>query len=90
MVGRGAMGNPHIFKEINYYLEEDDKVPTQTAKEKIKDFWKYVKYCEKFKLDNFSRIKEQATYFTKGMKEGARVRDAINLCKDMDTLKKIL
>ena len=35
MVGRGALGNPFIFEQINYYLENNKKLEPPTIKERI-------------------------------------------------------
>ncbi|MFP4111671.1 MAG: tRNA dihydrouridine synthase DusB [Candidatus Woesearchaeota archaeon] len=89
MIGRYAIGNPHIFKKLSYY-NKNKKSEEQSAKEKIYDFFEYLKLAEKYALDNTSALKNQAQYFTKGLYDSTTLREKINNCDDMNKLRKIL
>jgi nifR3 family TIM-barrel protein len=82
MIGRAARGNPFIFKQANEFLKK------QKYKEydRMRAFEKYLKYTKKFNI-NFSAIKAQAMYFTKGIKGGAELRNKISQVKNLKELK---
>jgi len=86
MIGRGAIGNPFIFKQINDFLNKG-KYKKEVNKKKL--FSEYLKLAIKHKIE-FKQIKNQAIYFTKGMQGGAKLREAITRAKDIKEVKEIL
>ncbi len=42
MIGRASIGNPYIFKEIKYYLENNTFLPPLTIKEQVDELIKYL------------------------------------------------
>jgi len=42
MIGRGSIGNPHIFKEVRHYLETGEKLPPLTLTEQLEQLRKLV------------------------------------------------
>ncbi|MFA6022578.1 MAG: tRNA dihydrouridine synthase DusB [Candidatus Pacearchaeota archaeon] len=84
MIGRGAIGNPYIFKQINDYM----KTGKYKKADKKGDFSEYLKLAKKHDIQ-FKQIKAQAIYFTKGMQNGARFREQISCCKSLNELKNI-
>jgi len=88
MIGRGAMGNPFLFEQINDYLE------TNTYKEysfhdRLDSFFNYLHLTNQYKI-KFANIKSQAIRFTKGMKGGSKLRSKITLSKNIEELEKIM
>ncbi len=61
MIGRGAIGNPHIFKQINDY-NKTGKYSLPGREEKLKALEEYLDLAEQFKL-SFEQIKYQAMLF---------------------------
>jgi tRNA-dihydrouridine synthase B len=88
MVGRGSMGNPFIFKQINDYLNEGSYKEI-SLKEKIKYFRKYLDYSKDFNI-KFSDIRIHAMQYTKGIEGGARLRLELGKAKNIDEINKIL
>lgn len=88
MVGRGAMGNPFLFKQINDYLSTGTYQHYQ-PKTRLEIFDKYIEYATRYKL-RFSSIKQQAMRFTKGITDGAKLRPKIMLANTIDELKTIM
>ncbi|MBR9703990.1 tRNA dihydrouridine synthase DusB [Candidatus Pacearchaeota archaeon] len=86
MVGRAAIGNPFIFKEINEYLKSG-KIVKQTKKEKISDFFEYLDLCEEYDMINFKDIKQKAVEFTKGLSGSSNFRRKIQRVKDIDKIR---
>ena len=88
MIGRGAMGNPFLFEQINDYLK------TNTYKEysfhdRLDSFFNYLHLTNQYKI-KFANIKSQAMRFTKGMKGGSKLRSKITFSKNIEELEKIM
>jgi tRNA-dihydrouridine synthase len=77
MIGRAASSNPWIFRQISEYIAHGSYYrPTE------KDRWDmmhtyYQMLIEKGGLDVVGKMKQFATYFTHGVRNGARLRTAI-------------
>ena len=88
MIGRGAMGNPFIFEQINDYLKYG-VYKNYNFSDKLEAFLDYVDATSKYKI-KFVNIKEQAIRFTKGTVGGSILRKRLTTAKNIDDLKKIL
>ena len=86
MIGRAAIGNPFIFKEINHYLKTKEIIK-QTKEEKIKDFFEYIELAKKFEIFNIKDAKQKAIEFTKGLDGSSKFRQKLNRIKSWDELK---
>jgi tRNA-dihydrouridine synthase B len=88
MVGRGAMGNPFLFEQINDYLKTNS-YKEYSFTDRLDSFFDYLHLSTKFKI-KFANIKSQAMRFTKGMNGGSKMRLKITLSKDIAELEKIM
>ena len=88
MIGRGAMGNPFIFEQINDYLKYG-VYKNYSFSDRLQAFLDYVDATSKYKI-KFVNIKEQAIRFTKGTVGGSVLRKQLTRTRDIDELKKIL
>jgi nifR3 family TIM-barrel protein len=88
MIGRGAMGNPFLFEQINDYLR-NGKYHQYSFNDKLDVFFEYLDYTTKYKI-KFSNIKGQAMRFTKGTVGSTKLRSQITISKSLDELKKIM
>jgi len=88
MVGRGAMGNPFIFEQINDYLE-NGVYKKYTLIDRLEAFVKYLELTEKYNI-RFANIKQQAIRFTKGTVGGAQLRNRLSTATNTDDLKGLL
>ncbi|MEM0465152.1 MAG: tRNA dihydrouridine synthase DusB [Candidatus Pacearchaeota archaeon] len=89
MIGRAAIGNPYIFKEIDHYLKKGEIIK-QTKDEKISDFFEYISLVKKFDIFSFKDIKLKAQEFTKGLSGSSKLRRDINKTKNFEEIKKII
>lgn len=87
MVGRAAMGNPYLFKQIDQFLKTGELLPQQSYADKLSEFKRYVEYANG--LLPFSRIKQHAVSFTKGIKEGSRIREELMKANDIEAIMEI-
>ena len=88
MIGRGAMGNPFIFEQINDYLEFGT-YKKYTSHDKLEAFVQYMDATTDYKI-RFVNIKQQAIRFTKGMIGGSVLRSRLSTAKNVDELKDLL
>ncbi|MFH1316193.1 MAG: tRNA dihydrouridine synthase DusB [Candidatus Woesearchaeota archaeon] len=85
MIGRAAMGNPYIFKQINDYLKKGE----YSNKDRLKQFKEYLVLTKKYKI-RFKTIKQQAMWFTKGIVGGGKLRLGISQSRLLVEINKIL
>jgi nifR3 family TIM-barrel protein len=88
MIGRGAMGNPFLFEQINDYLKTNS-YKEYSFKDKLDSFFDYLHLTSQYKI-KFANIKSQAMRFTKGMKGGSKLRSKITLSSNIEDLEKIM
>jgi len=77
MIGRAAVGNPYLFKQIAEY---NSKGEYSSRKDQVKEFFEYLELAERYNLD-FKQIKFHAQAFTKGLQSAGRIRNKIAKCK---------
>ena len=88
MIGRGAMGNPFLFEQINDFLKTNS-YKEYSFKDKLDSFFDYLHLTDKYKI-KFANIKGQAMRFTKGMKGGSKLRSKITCSNNIIELEKIM
>ena len=88
MVGRGAMGNPFLFEQINDFLKTNS-YHEYSFKDKLDAFFEYLHLAKNYDI-KFSNIKGQAMRFTKGIRGGSKLRSKITFSKSIEDLEKIM
>ncbi len=88
MIGRGAMGNPFIFEQINDYLEYG-VYKQYSLSDKLDAFVRYMELTSKYNI-RFANIKQQAIRFTKGTIGGAQLRNRLSTSQNTEELKELL
>jgi tRNA-dihydrouridine synthase B len=84
MIGRGAIGNPYLFRQINDYLKKG----TYDKKSKELQFKEYLSLAIRYNTD-FNQIRFHAISFTKGLVGGANIRKRISEVKNTEDIKKL-
>ncbi|MEA3500839.1 MAG: tRNA dihydrouridine synthase DusB [Candidatus Marinimicrobia bacterium] len=100
MIGRGALGNPWIFRELNKYISIKDKnyklINVNLIRPSYQEIFSIMKkhlnliedhYPEKIAYNMF---KSHFAWYTKGMKNATKYRDKINHAKSIDEMKTII
>ena len=79
MIGRGALGNPWIFREIIQYLK-GEKVTDVTNKEKLEIMLKHIDLEVKEKGENVAikEMRKHLAYYIKNLKNASKLRERIN------------
>ncbi len=80
MIGRGAQGNPWIFKRINHYMQTGEILPEPTLEEKINTAKKHLGLAvqEHGEYIAVREMRKHLAWYIKGLKNSARIRDEIN------------
>ena len=92
MIGRGAMGNPWIFRELAAYKETGEK-PAQPDIAEVKEMiLRHALLQIEFKgeYQGMREMRKHAAWYTKGMKGAAKLRDKINQTESYEQLKELL
>lgn len=88
MIGRGAMGNPFLFRQINEYLKSGS-YRTFTTHDRIQAFFEYLKISAQYKI-KLSSIKSQAMRFVKGVDGATRLREMITAASSLRDLTGVM
>ena len=88
MIGRGAQGNPWIFKRINHYMQTGEILPNPTAEEKINTAIEHMKLAvaEHGEYVAVREMRKHIGWYIKGLKNSARFRDEINKLTDCESV----
>ncbi|MFR3498108.1 MAG: tRNA dihydrouridine synthase DusB [Paraclostridium bifermentans] len=80
MIGRGAQGNPWIFKRINHYMKTGQILPEPTGEEKINTALKHLKLAidEHGEYVAVREMRKHIAWYLKGLRGSAKLRDEIN------------
>ncbi|RDY22986.1 tRNA dihydrouridine synthase DusB [Romboutsia maritimum] len=80
MIGRGAQGNPWIFKRINHYMQTGEILPEATVEEKMNTAIKHLKLAVKEHGEYVAvrEMRKHIAWYLKGLRHSAKVRDEIN------------
>lgn len=85
MVGRGALGNPWVFREINEYFDKGIIIDPPTLDEKCDILLRHIKSAVEYKGEyvGMREARKHTAYYLKGFKNAAKLR---NLAFSMETL----
>lgn len=90
MIGRAAMGNPHVFTEIAHFLRTGEQIHTDECTQRLADFKEYVRLLEQHGLEEYVDIRMHARWFTRGIKGGRQVRQGISGIRDKEALIRLM
>jgi len=91
MIGRGAMGNPWIFKEITSFLTGTDFVEPTFME--IKDMiLRHGALLVEHKGESIAmkEMRKHVSWYTKGMKNSSHLREGINTLVNYDQLARLM
>lgn len=90
MIGRGSMGNPWIFVQIEHYLKTGEKLSRPTNKEKYEILKEHIELDirEKGESVALNEMRKHIAWYTKNMKDSSSFRNEINHIDNKDELMK--
>jgi nifR3 family TIM-barrel protein len=79
MVGRGAQGNPWIFKKILHYFETGEILPDSTPEEKIKMIIRHMDMLVELKGMHIGicEMRKHIAWYIKGLKNATFVKEKV-------------
>ena len=91
MIGRGAQGNPFIFREVGDYLNGRE-IRRPTNEEKIDTVIKHLKLeiedCGEYKA--VREMRKHIAWYLKGLKNSIDIKNQINILTSADEVIKVL
>lgn len=88
MIGRGAQGNPWIFREVSQYLETGTIPQKPDNAEKRELILRHARLQLEYKGEytGVREMRKHLSWYTAGMPHSARFRQMINTLESMDAL----
>ena len=92
MIGRGAQGNPWIFKQILHYEQTGELLEKPSPQEVTEMILRHAKMKMEFKGEyiGMREIRKHAAWYTAGYKNSAKLRGKINETETYEELKELL
>lgn len=91
MIGRGAQGNPWIFKQILYSLEHGEELPKPAIEEVVRMVLRHGELLVRVKGEytGMREMRKHAAWYTSGYKNSAKLRGGINEVESIGQLKEL-
>lgn len=92
MIGRGALGNPWIFKQVVHYLETGEELPPPSVRERMEIAIEHLHLLveEKGEYIGVREMRKHAGWYVKGIPHSAQLRDLINTQESAVEFEKLL
>lgn len=92
MIGRGAQGNPFIFRDISHYLKNGERIDVASPQEKIDMAIRHLLLSveEKGEYVAVREMRKHLAYYVKGIKNSARIKNMMFKTETVDGVVEIL
>ena len=92
MIGRAAQGNPWLFRELAAFLKTGETPAPPTAEEKRALILRHLDMLIETKGSHIGprEMRKHATWYTRGMKNSARLRELFNRAETREDFSSIL
>ncbi len=92
MVGRAAMGNPFVFKQINEYFKNGIILPEPTINERLEVMEQHIKLMLQYKAERvaFNEARKHLAWYIKGIRGAARLREMCGSIKSYEDIELII
>lgn len=92
MIGRGARGNPWIFKRAKAYIETGEILPSPSVSDICEMILKHAMMNIEYKGEytGIREMRKHAAWYTQGLKNSAKFRDRLSHIESYDELCDIL
>ncbi len=92
MLGRGALGSPWIFRQINYYLAEGRLIPPPDKEVIINTALKHLQLITELKGEDTGvrEMRKHAAWYIRGIKGASQIRKEIIICKTAAEMESVL
>lgn len=91
MIGRGAQGNPWIFRQILHSLETGEELPKPSMEEVTEMLLRHARAQIAFKGEvvGIREMRKHAAWYTSGYKNSAKLRGKINEVETYEDLEEL-
>lgn len=91
MVGRGALGRPWVFQQINAYLNEGRILPEPPVSERMRVMLNHIQMLCTYKGERIGirEARKHATWYTKGIRDAAQFRRELGMLESIAQLEEI-
>ena len=91
MLGRGALGRPWVFSQINAYLDHEVILPDPPVVERMRVMLKHIEALCEYKGERVGirEARKHAAWYTKGLHGAANYRARIGLISSIEELQQI-
>lgn len=88
MIGRGAMGNPWIFKRVKHFLETGEYLPEIYMEERLEIIKEHINLIvkEKGEIAGIKEFRKHMAAYTKNLPNSSSFRNKINCISKKDEL----
>ena len=87
MIGRGAMGNPWIFRDIIHFLQTGEKLEPPSPQEKLQVIKKHIELAVAEKGDiAIKELRKHISAYTKNLKNSSEFRNFVNTIETKEEL----
>ena len=88
MVGRGALGAPWVFAQIQAYLEHDRLLPAPSITKRMADLMRQVSLAAEYKGEHIALLegRKHAAWYMNGLRGAAALRRQAGQIKTLDEL----
>ena len=92
MIGRGALGNPWLIRDIVNYFDNRKEIPKSSYEDRINMCIKHLNYLLEFKCEKVAvlEMRSHISWYLKGMPGIMEVKNNVFKTKSSEELKKIL
>ncbi|MGN0562693.1 MAG: tRNA dihydrouridine synthase DusB [Candidatus Fimenecus sp.] len=91
MVGRGALGRPWVFQQINAYLNEGRILPEPPVSERMRVMLNHIQMLCTYKGERVGirEARKHAAWYTKGIRGAAQYRRELGMLESISQLEEI-
>jgi tRNA-dihydrouridine synthase B len=88
-IGRGALGNPWIFRRTAHYLETGELLPEPDAQERVSTALRHLALMIAYKGEHLAvrEMRKHAAWYLKGLWGSAEARNRVNQTETADAMR---
>ncbi|MBM6829556.1 tRNA dihydrouridine synthase DusB [Anaerotignum lactatifermentans] len=92
MIGRGAQGNPWIFRRVLHYLRTGELLPEPTAQERVEMALRHARMLIDYKGDYIGvrEMRKHMAWYMKGLPGASVLRGSMNQMESYEEMERLL